>query len=248
MEEQRLLWIFSYRELVYGLGFGVFTLFTFAPVLIFRRYGELPSYLLNDEGVYESIAAVCVLAASILLFRHLLQKSPTEGVTRLRSEKSYLLFAFACGLFLLFLEEISWGQQLIGMETPAFIKEVNYQGELNLHNLTLIQDANNSLSSQLFRFLRFCLTYGIILLWVFPSLRALAGKLRVPVPSLYIALLALCAERFSRMCYSGIYGSGYKLDPEFNDTLRVGEIFEGNIEILLLVYVLEIVWSKPKKL
>ena len=33
-------------------------------------------------------------------------------------------------------EEISWGQQLVGWETPEWIKKVNSQNETNLHNMS----------------------------------------------------------------------------------------------------------------
>ncbi|MBK8021614.1 MAG: hypothetical protein IPK19_09330 [Chloroflexi bacterium] len=31
-------------------------------------------------------------------------------------------------------EEISWGQRILGIETPEWMAEINWQGELNLHN------------------------------------------------------------------------------------------------------------------
>lgn len=34
-------------------------------------------------------------------------------------------------------EEISWGQRILGFETPPMVREVNEQGEFNLHNLKL---------------------------------------------------------------------------------------------------------------
>ncbi len=42
---------------------------------------------------------------------------------------------FAVGFFMLFGEEISWGQRLLGFETPEAFKEINVQDEFNLHNL-----------------------------------------------------------------------------------------------------------------
>lgn len=41
----------------------------------------------------------------------------------------------AAGLLFIALEEISYGQRLFGIETPYFITKVNYQSELNLHNI-----------------------------------------------------------------------------------------------------------------
>ena len=33
-------------------------------------------------------------------------------------------------------EEISWGQRILGLETPESLAEINHQNELNLHNIT----------------------------------------------------------------------------------------------------------------
>lgn len=45
----------------------------------------------------------------------------------------FALLAFAA--FYTFMEEISWGQRLIGFDTPDFFAEHSYQDEANLHNL-----------------------------------------------------------------------------------------------------------------
>lgn len=57
----------------------------------------------------------------------------------IRSEKRWqpgvLLFAVAS--FVLGMEEISWGQRLFDISTPQTLKELNYKGELTIHNLAL---------------------------------------------------------------------------------------------------------------
>ncbi len=56
----------------------------------------------------------------------------------------FALLALACSY--VFLEEISWGQRIIGFDTPDFLKSRNLQGEANVHNLftgphkTLLKD------------------------------------------------------------------------------------------------------------
>jgi len=46
------------------------------------------------------------------------------------------LFAFvALGLFLVVGEEISWGQRILGLITPAWLTDINDQDELNAHNI-----------------------------------------------------------------------------------------------------------------
>jgi hypothetical protein len=45
----------------------------------------------------------------------------------------YLLFSI--GLLLAAMEEVAWGQQLLGYETPPSLEEVNEQDEVTLHNI-----------------------------------------------------------------------------------------------------------------
>ncbi|MGZ8191415.1 MAG: tetratricopeptide repeat protein [Methylococcaceae bacterium] len=45
----------------------------------------------------------------------------------------FVLLAIAS--FYVFMEEISWGQRIIGFDTPAFFHENSYQDEANIHNL-----------------------------------------------------------------------------------------------------------------
>ena len=53
---------------------------------------------------------------------------------------NYLLYAImyfvlSGGLFFISMEEISWGQRLVGIETPEVFAKHNIQGEMNIHNL-----------------------------------------------------------------------------------------------------------------
>ena len=50
---------------------------------------------------------------------------------------SYGIFAFVS--FVVGMEEISWGQRLIGFEVPQFLAEHNTQSELTLHNLSFYE-------------------------------------------------------------------------------------------------------------
>jgi len=45
----------------------------------------------------------------------------------------------AAGLLFISLEEISWGQRIFKIETPAFFKQHNAQKELSVHNLMPVQ-------------------------------------------------------------------------------------------------------------
>ncbi|NES85220.1 MAG: hypothetical protein F6K10_29535, partial [Moorea sp. SIO2B7] len=48
---------------------------------------------------------------------------------------SIIYYIFSVGLIFVGLEEISWGQRLIGLESPDFFKTFNSQEEITIHNL-----------------------------------------------------------------------------------------------------------------
>ena len=46
-----------------------------------------------------------------------------------------LYIGLAAGMVFAMLEEISWGQRVIGLETPEFFAEHSTKNEINIHNL-----------------------------------------------------------------------------------------------------------------
>jgi len=92
----------------------------------------------------------------------------------------YLLITFC--FFFMAMEEISWGQRILGLQTPESLRAINRQGETNIHNLVRV--------NRLFRKLSI-----IILLWAmaFPYLinkydrvKNLVKKLGIPVCEKYL--------------------------------------------------------------
>lgn len=72
---------------------------------------------------------------------------------------------FAATMFLIGMEEISWGQRILKIESSEFFLENNMQGETNLHNL------DTNLSETIFY------AGGVVFLVLLPFLNALAVKL-----------------------------------------------------------------------
>lgn len=83
-------------------------------------------YLRSEDKLIEWITALSFLSASVILAR-------LSFITR-KWSAAYLaciaVFFFVCAG-----EEMSWGQRIIGFETPESIRNVNEQNEFNLHNL-----------------------------------------------------------------------------------------------------------------
>jgi len=66
------------------------------------------------------------------------------AVKNRKANGHFLLFLFylifSLGFFILGMEEISWGQQILKFKTPDFFLSNNRQNEFNIHNLRFIND------------------------------------------------------------------------------------------------------------
>lgn len=97
-------------------------------VLMGSRHGF--SLLAMEDGIVEGLTAVLLLAPVPLL-----AVRAVASVRRRALLAAALLAAMAGGLFVMGMEEISWGQRILGFTTPATLAESNTQGEANLHNV-----------------------------------------------------------------------------------------------------------------
>lgn len=83
-----------------------------------------------EDGVVEGATAVLLLApVPVLAVR------AVAALRRRATAAALLLAATAIGCFVLGMEEISWGQRILGFTTPGALAAANTQGEANLHNI-----------------------------------------------------------------------------------------------------------------
>ncbi len=82
----------------------------------------------REDGLVESLQAILLILASVMSARVVfgLRGMPPRTVM-------HVLLAVL--FFLMFGEEISWGQRILGLETPDALKGMNVQNEINLHNM-----------------------------------------------------------------------------------------------------------------
>lgn len=115
---------------VAALSLGWFWIVVIAYVV--HDYPSLLSYgLYEEDGLMENLTVVgCLWAAGLFLVA---QSRPTKSRWK---RGSFILLALF--FFFVAMEEISWGQRLLGIETPSWMAEQNLQGETNLHNLEFI--------------------------------------------------------------------------------------------------------------
>lgn len=98
---------------------------------IFSR--PVVAFVLEEDHLAEWGTSLALLAAAVLagvVARRLWRRG--ERVQAL----AYVLLAI--GTFLGAGEEISWGQRVIGLETPESVMAANLQEELNVHNLGVV--------------------------------------------------------------------------------------------------------------
>lgn len=109
----------------------VFGLYVFT--WLFTRlffFEEVFVYLYDEDGPFEYLTTIFFLIASVF-FVLMFFNSKKE----LNGYMKFVILALAILCFFVGMEEISWGQRILGIETPEEIKAINYQGETTLHNL-----------------------------------------------------------------------------------------------------------------
>jgi hypothetical protein len=130
---------------------------------------------------------------------------------------------FSVGLLFIAMEEVAWGQHLLGFETPSSIKEINRQDETTLHNIGPLQGR-----TEFFR-----LAFGLGgLLGVLATSRQRLQKVGAPVILLpwFLIIIALSGLDL----YEDYFGIG---EPLGFYVRKSSELVEMMIAISLCLYV-----------
>jgi len=91
-----------------------------------------------ESGPIQIAGAVLFLVASIGFIALYIRSSATgNSFFGQQTKRNVFLGLLAVLMFVCFGEEASWGQHLIGFETPEILSGLNAQNETNLHNLWL---------------------------------------------------------------------------------------------------------------
>jgi hypothetical protein len=101
----------------------------FLAALVFFIFIESPilyTKLIVEDGVVEYATFSSYLFASIIFLLSAIKD---------KSKKPVGLIIFSIGCFILAMEEISWGQRLLSLQSNSFFLENNLQNETNIHNL-----------------------------------------------------------------------------------------------------------------
>jgi hypothetical protein len=95
----------------------------------------------EDAPIEDVGAAFLLVALWLFLLCFILSVGTPNRFLGLTTRRNFWFIALAILMFLCFAEEISWGQRLFG-RTPHALRELNAQGETNIHNLWLFQATN----------------------------------------------------------------------------------------------------------
>ena len=120
--------------LLTGLGLLITLLMLILAFVFYRSYdSEFLWWMYAEDYFFENLTALLHIGCAIL-FLILAIRSRKWGIS---PPLSVLLFAF---FFFVGMEEISWGQRLLHLETPPFMKAVNTLGETNIHNILPVEN------------------------------------------------------------------------------------------------------------
>lgn len=194
------------RALLQGIPLAVYVLVAAGVVagLVYAIAPEQLERVAQEDGPVEYGQALAFLAGAVFFF---------VRAARRRGRDLWGL-VLGLGLFLVAGEEISWGQRLLGIETPEGLRESNVQGEFNLHNIDGIH--------QNVRALGMLVVVGLFVLiplarlgWA--RLARLEARLGIPPVPLWAIPLALVALAFM-LVPRVLSGEVFELD-------EVGELF-----------------------
>ncbi|WP_394730163.1 hypothetical protein [Altererythrobacter sp. GH1-8] len=111
---------------LFVLPFALLARFVFEKVSNPWNYWQL----VQEDALVEWLTAgLYVIAAPVALL--VAYRLKNKGL----SLHAILLAGLALVMFVVGMEEISWGQRVLGIESPKTFEQWNYQQELNLHNL-----------------------------------------------------------------------------------------------------------------
>lgn len=197
-----------------------------------------------EDHYFEIVGALSLFVTSLLFFYgfRLARRTLDRRWTSLAKQLVYLglalLFFFGAG------EEISWGQRILGFQTPQTMRQVNAQEEFNLHNLSA-WEAKKLLDPDrmfdLFWFL-FAVFIPAVALLV-PSFRRFAGQF-VPIVFWGMGLLFLYNYVWAKLAKI-LFGATYSFDRvPFPQAIQ--EIKESNYAIIFVLVGLYAIWELSK--
>lgn len=195
-------------------------------VLLFG--GEVTAFLGSEDGFFEYLGASAFLIAGILFMVSFWLSTRATDQPKYSIVKRLMYLLIGLMLILYAGEEISWGQRIFNVQTPRELLEVNVQGEINLHNLQIMQITTQQNAARwLFHLSWLTLMVGIpVVIRLGGPIGRLITTVVIVIP-LSIGLVFLANYILWRVIYELAPRDIFLHYPE--------EIMESNIAVLFLV-------------
>lgn len=122
-----------------------FLIFVSPPIFIFGLLivrlwpNDIFMHIVKEDSLIENAQFLVLIAAAIFAFFNSLKLFHVVKIV------AWLYLIASLGLFLVAGDEISWGQRLFKINTPAGFFDSNAQGETNIHNLSAVNNLNGIL-------------------------------------------------------------------------------------------------------
>lgn len=223
------------------------------PFLILLLPLETYVVLTDEDKLVEGLGALCFLLASALFFINFIKSKDFPNPWWRKWSWGFFFLGFL--FFMAFGEEISWGQRILGWETPEAIEKINMQDEFTLHNLKWFQPGEHRGGIGKFFTAKWIFTYfGFIYFFITPILYSkvkfaqnLFNKFRLPIPPLWIGILFLLNIPISKSIELFMISRPGVTDAmAYEMTHSVAELMEfiWAVIILLLAYFF---WKETKQ-
>lgn len=228
---------FLFKPVVYA-ALAVYIALTYA---VLAMGNGVIAAVLPEDHYFEIIGAGSFLVTSLLFLngfrvaRKALDKSWPSMIKQILYLGLAVLFFFGAG------EEISWGQRILGFETPDPISQVNRQEEFNLHNLSAWEASNFLDPDRMFDLFWFVFAVFMpAVALVAPSFKQFASRY-VPIIFWGIGVLFLYNylwAKLAKILFSAVYAF-----EKISFSQAVQEIKESNYAILFILVGLFAVWD-----
>ena len=228
---------FLFKPVVY-IALAIYITFTYF-VLVMGN--NAVAAMIPEDHFFEIVGAFSLFVTSLLFFYafRMARKSPAN--TRISWVKQLLFLCLGVLFFVGAGEEISWGQRILGFQTPEPISEVNKQEEFNIHNLTAWETSKFLDADRLFDL--FWFSFGVLV----PGLAALAPSFRkfaeryIPIAFWGISLLFLYNYLWAKLA-KAMFNAAYTFD-KISLPQAIQEIKESNYAIIFILVGLSAIWD-----
>jgi hypothetical protein len=196
-----------------GLAYGLITW-----LLPFVLPERTIARLVREDSIIEYVTFFGFFISGVLFLLAFVRSTEGNNVFGvIRTRKNLIYLGLALALFFGAGEELSWGQRLIGFDTPEVLEE-NEQEEFTIHNLPLFDTVNETNLFQMNRmFLYFWFGFGVAL----PVSALASRRLRDWYAALGVPVVPLVL--------GGLFLVNYVLSKVYDPLDMVRESYDGRL-------------------